>query len=179
MTDASRLDDIDELGFVEGLPQTVSTTFDPDRWENVERARRMGFDALSGRDPGMEGAAFLDIGGDVWILGLRGAQFLHNDRHMVDKAPGNGGHTWTAVIDADHAEAPQTLVVMASASAWAQTPLDVGRLVYFNTYQPHLVARGDADDVSVMVQVGGIGPDEPERALAAMAEAVARLQPRR
>jgi hypothetical protein len=163
------LDREDELSFVAGLPASLATSFDPESWDAVEWARQAGLRACWQRVG--EGATFVDLGDRCWLLGMKGAQFLHSDRHMADVAPEQEGHCWNAVVEAD---GDQMLLVRETEHAYRHHRLEVGSLVYFNTYQPHLVSRSAPDDACVIVQVGGIGPDEPDRAVEEMGRALER-----
>ncbi|MFZ3481675.1 hypothetical protein [Sphingomonas sp. 3-13AW] len=162
-------DDEDELSYARGLPPSVCLTFDPDRWEGLEWARRKGHWACNQRPPEIEGAWFVDLGDACSLLGMKGAQYLHSDRHMLSDFPDQHGHCWNAVVDVD---GDQMLLVRETEDAYRHHRLEVGALIYFNAYQTHLVSRSDPQDRCVIVQVGGIGPDEPERALEAMGKAL-------
>lgn len=113
----------------------------------------------------------MDLGEDCWIVGMKGAQPLHSDRHCLEVCPEKQGHCWNAVIDVD---GDQMLLVRDGEDAYRHHRLEVGALIYFNVYQPHLVSRSDPQDRCVIVQVGGIGPDEQERAIEAMGRALQR-----
>ena len=162
-------EDIEEEAYVKGLPASLAFTFDPERWDEIEWARQTGFTAAF--DRANEGAVFRYMADNCTILGMRGGQFLHSDRECALICPERGGHLWNAVIDAD---GEQMLLVKETETSYRHHHLAVGALIYINIYQPHLVSRSDPRDTSVIIQVGGIGPDEPERALAVMRAAVAR-----
>jgi hypothetical protein len=166
-----RFDDVEETDHVPGLPFSRAVGFDPEAWEGVEWARAIGLEACWRRPHDVEGASFVDVGERCWILGMKGAQPLHSDRHMLRVAPDQQGHCWNAVVEAD---GDQMLLVKETLHGYRHHPLRVGALVYFNTYQPHLVSRDGAQDSCVIVQVGGIGPDNPESAVAAMRAALER-----
>ena len=171
MIDPHDIEREDELTYVEGLPASTSTTFDPEAWNDVEWARWKGSWACDQRPYECEGGWFVDLGEDCWILGMKGAQPLHSDRHGIDVYPEKMGHCWNAVIDVD---GDQMLLVRETEDAYRHHRLEVGALIYFNVYQPHLVSRHDPQDRCVIVQVGGVGPDEPERAVELMGRAIAR-----
>lgn len=172
-TDLDSIDRENEFSYVEGIPGSRTTEFDPEAWDAVEWARWKGWRACNQRCVDREGATFVDLGDDCWILGMKGAQPLHSDRHGIDIYPEKMGHCWNAVIDAD---GDQMLLVRETEDAYRHHRLEIGTLVYFNVYQPHLVSRSDPQDRCVIVQVGGIGPDEPERALEEMGRAIARAR---
>ena len=169
--DVDSIDRENEFSYVEGLPVSVATTFDPEIWSEVEWGRWKGAWACDQRPYENEGGWFVDLGDDCWLLGMKGAQHLHSDRHGIDKYPDRMGHCWNAVIDVD---GDQMLLVRETDDAYRHHRLEVGALIYFNVYQPHLVSRADPQDRCVIVQVGGIGPGEPERALEAMGRALER-----
>lgn len=164
-------EDAQELAYVPGLPLSRSVGFDPEAWDAVEWGRHIGFKACQQRSPEIEGAWFVDIGEGCHILGMKGAQPPHHDRHMHDVDPDASGHLWNAVIDQD---GDQMLLACNADGAWRHHPLTVGTLVYINVYQPHMISRSDPQDTCVIVQVKGIGPDEPERAIEAMGRALTR-----
>lgn len=169
--DLDSMDDRNELSHVEGLPASVAATFDPDAWSEVEWARWKGAWACSQRPDEVEGGWFVDLGENCSLVGMKGAQHLHSDRHFVEGRAEQTGHCWNAVIDAD---GDQMLLVSETRHAYRHHRLDVGALIYFNVYQPHLVSRTDPQDRCVIVQVAGIGPNRPREALETMGRALER-----
>jgi len=169
--DVDAIDRENEFSYVQGLPASVAAPFDPEAWAEVEWGRWKGAWACDQRSYEIEGGWFVNLGEDCWLLGMKGGQHLHSDRHAIDQGLDRGGHCWNAVIEAD---GDQMLLVRETEDAYRHHRLEVGVLIYFNTYQPHLVSRSDPQDRCVIVQVGGIGPDEPDLALDAMGRALKR-----
>ena len=172
LTDAV-VDEEDPISFLEGVPSSRQMDFNPDLWSEVEWARHEGIKSTYNRPHEIEGAWFIPLGDECWIVSVKGAQFLHSDRHMATLRPEQQGHCWNAVIEAD---GDQMLLVRESESAYRHHRLNVGSLIYFNTYQAHLVSRSDPQDRCVIVQIGGVPPDQPEVAVARMRAAVAKRQ---
>jgi hypothetical protein len=119
-----------------------------------------------------EGAEFLRLAQDVFVIPVRGAQPLHHDRHLADMADqaGFSEHTWNLVVEGCP---DQMLVLEVEQDVFEHFPLQAGELIYFNTVNRHMVTRKDPMNVSIIVQVDGFGPNDGLAALARINEVLA------
>lgn len=121
-----------------------------------------------------EGATFVKIADNVFIIGCYGAQYLHHDRHLqdMDDQKGFSHHTWNLVVEpSDH----QMLLTEDDDGIFTHHRLNrEDQLIYMNTFNRHMISRTDPFSTVVIVQVDGIPPDRPEDALAALAAACAK-----
>ena len=119
---------------------------------------------------GAEGAAFARIAEDAFLIPVVGAQPLHHDRHVAD-VPGDGfsEHTWNLVVLGSET---QLLLCENADGVYEHFSMTEGVLVYMNTVNRHMLSRKDPQDVCVILQVTGYGPEERDLAMARMAEIV-------
>lgn len=121
-----------------------------------------------------EGATFVRIAPDVFVIAVVGAQFLHEDRHLADltdeAAIGLNEHSWYVVVRPSR---DQMLLVEVADGIYEHLPFDENGLLYMNTVNRHLVSRRDPQDLVVLVQVSGYGPDRRDEAVARLAAVLA------
>lgn len=120
----------------------------------------------------VEGASFLRLTTDAFLITVRGGQYLHHDRHLETMADTNGfsQHTWNLVVEASE---EQMLVVEDGEGMFRHFALELGALVYFSTYNRHMLTRTNPDAMVIILQIDGIGPDGREDAIARMRDVVA------
>ena len=110
-----------------------------------------------------EGATFLRLAHDVFLVVVRGGQFLHADRHLTDiDGGGFSEHCWNYVIDAND----QQLVVEVDTGVFEHFPLTPQAFVYFNSMNRHLVTRKCPHALCIIAQVDGYAGDQPALAAA-------------
>lgn len=120
-----------------------------------------------------EGASFLRIADNVFIIGVYGGQLIHHDRHLeyLQTTKGFSDHTWNVVALPSPG---QMLLTEDRDRIFRHHRLDdLGAMIYMNTRHHHLVSREQGDEISILVQVDGYGPEEHEQALAAIRAACA------
>jgi hypothetical protein len=141
---------------------------DPD---DVEWAAMLGLRRMA---TSREGATFVRISQDVFVIAVSGGQYLHDDRHLADMsgemAEGLNEHSWYIVAEPSEG---QMLLVEVAEGIYEHLPFEASGLLYMNTVNRHLVSRRGATDVVVLVQVSGYGPDERDAAVARLAEVLA------
>jgi hypothetical protein len=117
-----------------------------------------------------EGAVFTRIAEDVFVISIRGAQPLHHDRHLngMEDANGFSQDTWNVVASSEPTS--QKLLCEVGQDVFTTIDLKCGRGFYFNTFNRHAVSRQRPDDVVVLVQVDGYGPQEGPAALKRISE---------
>lgn len=108
-----------------------------------------------------EGATFLRISEDVFIIAVIGGQYLHDDRHLADipadKAVGLNEHSWYLVVEPSD---DQMLLVEVKEGIYEHMPFRENGLLYMDTVNRHLVSRRSPRDMVVLVQVSGYGQDQ-------------------
>ena len=121
-----------------------------------------------------EGAEFVRLAEDVFVITVRGAQPVHHDRHVSlipnGEARGFSEHTWNVVAEPSDG---QQLLCEFVQDGYAGFALDRDALVYMNTTNRHALSRRSPHDVVVIVQVDGYGPDDEEAAVARLAAVLA------
>ena len=120
-----------------------------------------------------EGASFIRLSDNVFIIGCYGAQYLHHDRHLreMDDKAGFSHHTWNLVVEPSDS---QLLLTEDGDGIFTHHRLDrTDQMIYMNTFNRHMVSRTDPGGTVILVQVDGIGPEHPEQAFAAIAAACA------
>lgn len=121
-----------------------------------------------------EGATFVRIAPDVFIIPVRGAQPLHHDRHLAEipdeQSAGFSEHTWNLVVLAPEGTDAASLMLEVGDQTFRSYPLVPGAFVYMNTVNRHAVAPRDPGDLTVIVQVDGYGPDQAREAEARLRE---------
>lgn len=140
-------------------------------------AADMDWAAMMGSTRGrraVEGATFIRIAPDVFVIGVEGGQFLHDDRHLVDipdeQAVGLNEHSWYLVV---RPSADQMLLVEVKEGVYEHMPFEDQGLLYMNTVNRHLVSRRDPSDLVVLVQVSGYGPDQRDEAVERLRDVLA------
>jgi hypothetical protein len=152
-----RLED-DEHDSTRPFPVEVEVEIDP---EDADWAAHLG---LSYMPRSREGADFVRLAPDIFIIPVRGGQILHHDRHLasMEDTAGFSEHTWNLVVEGSE---DQLLLVEVDHNLFEHLDLTHGRFIYFNTMNRHLVSRKSPNDTVVLVQVDGFGPDEGKAAL--------------
>lgn len=119
----------------------------------------------------VEGATFLRLASDVFLITVRGAQPLHHDRHLesIEDAAGFSEHTWNLVVVGS---SDQQLALEVDQDVFEPFALTQGSLIYMNTANRHMVMRGDPEATTALLQVDGIGPDDADAAIARLREVV-------
>lgn len=121
-----------------------------------------------------EGATFVRLSQDVFVIAVRGGQFLHDDRHLMDitgkAAEGANEHSWYLVAQPSD---QQMLLAEVAPDVYEHLPFEVDGLLYMNTVNRHLVSRRSPRDVVVLVQVSGYGPEERDEAVARLRDVLA------
>lgn len=172
IADADRLTWGEEYAYDE-RPAPVEDTLrdgeiDPD---DIEWAAMLGLRRMT---TSREGATFVRISQDVFVIAVFGGQYLHDDRHLADMsgetAEGLNEHSWYIVAEPSQG---QMLLVEVANGIYEHLPFETSGLLYMNTVNRHLVSRRSASDVVVLVQVSGYGPDERDAAVARLAEVLA------
>lgn len=139
--------------------------------DDVEWAAMLGLRRMT---TSREGATFVRISQDVFVIAVSGGQYLHDDRHLADlpveTAEGLNEHSWYLVAEPSEG---QMLIVEVANGIYEHLPFHPSGLLYMNTVNRHLVSRRSASDVVVLVQVSGYGPDERDAAVARLAEVLA------
>jgi hypothetical protein len=148
--------------FDDGLPEGIDA-------EDLEWASYHG---LSRMMRSREGATFLRLSSDVFIISVLGAQPLHHDRHiaMEDDLQGFSEHTWNIVAEPSSG---QMLLCEVGDGMFEHFPLTTSACIYMNTSNRHALSRRDPNDVVVIVQVDGYGPDDRDAAVARIREVLA------
>lgn len=139
--------------------------------DDVEWAGMLGLRRMA---TSREGATFVRISQDVFVIAVVGGQYLHDDRHLADLsgegAEGLNEHSWYLVAEPS---ADQMLLVEVAEGIYEHLPFEPSGLLYMNTVNRHLVSRRSPSDVVVLVQVSGHGPGERDAAVARLAEVLA------
>lgn len=148
----------------EGVEDVLSETI---RWQLMRK--------IQGQDPGRQGAWMIKVEEHVWIMGVRGWQPSHHDRHMIALHGWDATHTWNHVLTGDGS---QMLCLAIEEGCYEHLPMETGATFYFNTSNPHHVSRRDASDLCMIVQVCGFGPDDKEDALNEIRRACADMEGR-
>lgn len=121
-----------------------------------------------------EGATFSRISEDVFVISVYGGQYLHDDRHLADMleedAIGLNEHSWYLVVEPSET---QMLLVEVKEHIYEHFGFHHNVLIYMNTVNRHLVSRKNKNDVVVLVQVSGYGPEERDLAVARIREVLA------
>lgn len=120
-----------------------------------------------------EGATFVRIADNVFIIGCYGAQYLHHDRHLrdMDDKAGFSHDTWNLVVEPSDT---QMLLTEDGDGIFTHHPLSrEDSLIYMNTFNRHMISRTDPSGVVILVQVDGIPSDRPQEAMDAIAAACA------
>lgn len=116
----------------------------------------------------IQGATFLRLAEDVFVIPVRGAQPLHHDRHLAeipdDSAKGFSEHTWNMVVQAPEGIDAPSLMLEVAQEEFQHFPLTPGAFIYMNTVNRHAVAPRNKTDLAIIVQVDGYGPDERDEA---------------
>lgn len=124
-----------------------------------------------------EGATFVRIAEDVFVIPVRGAQPLHHDRHLAtipdEQAAGFSEHTWNLVVSGNEATDAAVLMLEVGDQTFRSYPLVPGTLVYMCTVNRHAVAPRDPGDLTVILQVDGYGPGEGDLALERLRQVLA------
>lgn len=124
-----------------------------------------------------EGATFVRLSEDVFVIPVRGAQPLHHDRHLAEipdeQAAGFSEHTWNLVVLGGEGTDASSLMLEVGDQTFRSYPLTPGAFIYFDTVNRHAVAPRDPGDLMVIVQVDGYGPDEGELAQARLRQVMA------
>lgn len=116
----------------------------------------------------IQGATFLRLAEDVFVIPVRGAQPLHHDRHLADipneSAGGFNEHTWNMVVHAREGVDAPSLMLEVDQEEFQHFPLTPGAFIYMNTVNRHAVAPRNKIDLAIIVQVDGYGPEERDEA---------------
>ena len=139
------------------------------------------YKGLTGERRYNEGAIFLALGNnDAHIIAVHGAQVIHHDRHIDDlNVEGSNQHsnkTWNLVVSGD---GEQMLLSEVAQDQFIHFPLKRGKMIYLETVNRHLVSRESPDDVCVMLQVQGFGPDQQDEAYERMIEVYNQERPQK
>lgn len=118
-----------------------------------------------------EGATFLRLAEDVFVIGVMGGQPLHHDRDVTGgDDPLLSPHTWNVVAEGSGA---QMLLCEVLERTYEHFPLERGSWIYLNTSNMHAVSRTASDAETVLVQVVGYGPGDGPAAMRRVAEVLA------
>lgn len=124
-----------------------------------------------------EGAVFVRLSQDVFVIPVRGAQPLHHDRHLADipddQAAGFSEHTWNLVVMAPEGTDAASFMLEVGEQTYRNYPLTPGALIYANILNRHAVAPRDPGDLTVIIQVDGFGPEDGDKAEARLREVMA------
>lgn len=155
--DASR-----PVAFDDGLPEGLDA-------EDLEWASYQG---LTRMIQTREGATFLRLSEDVFIISVMGGQPLHHDRHIAMEEDLNGfsEHTWNIVAEPSDG---QFLLCEVADGMFEHFALTMNACVYMNTTSRHALSRRDPNDQVVIVQVDGYGPDQRDEAVARLRQVLA------
>lgn len=119
-----------------------------------------------------EGATFMPIAPDVFLIAVYGGQYMHDDRDVTDASGGRvSPHTWNLVVSPGEG---QLLLCEVGDRLYEHFVLERGSLIYMNTSNAHAVTRKSPTDCVVIAQVGGFGPDQAEEAVTALRDALRR-----
>jgi hypothetical protein len=118
-----------------------------------------------------EGATFLKLAEDVFIIGVVGGQPLHHDRGVTGgDDPALSPHTWNIVAEGSGG---QILLCEVLEATYEHMTLDRGSWIYLNTSNMHAVSRNHPDAETVLVQVTGYGTGSGDAAMRRIAEVLA------
>ena len=119
-----------------------------------------------------EGATFLRLASNVFIIGIYGGQLIHHDRHLeMLPTEGFSAHTWNVIATPSEG---QMLLTEDKDRIFRHHRLDqLEDMIYMNTQHHHLVSREKGDEISILVQADGYGPDQHEEAIKAIRDACA------
>lgn len=159
--DEDQFDPTRPVAYDEGLAEPIDgEDLEWAAWTGLRSMRRFN-----------EGAVFLRLAEDVYLITVMGAQPMHHDRHVVDEPfAGFSEHTWNIIAEPSD---DQLLLCEVAECVYEHFPLTRDAFIYMNTSNRHAVTRRSPDSTVVLVQVDGYGPDEPERALARLREVLA------
>ena len=107
-----------------------------------------------------EGATFVQYG-KIWLIALYGGQPIHHDRHMSDLEDGSQD-TWNIVA---RGNPDQMLVTEVAQDIFNHIPLEKRSAIYLNTTNRHLVTRTHGNEVSILLQIHGYGPEQRAEAM--------------
>ena len=118
-----------------------------------------------------EGATFLRLAHDVFVIPVLGGQYLHHDRHLAnlpaDEKGGFSEHTWNLVVEGS---GDQMLLLEVETKMYEHFALERGAFIYMNTMNHHMISRKSANDVVVIVQVEGFDNTQRNQAIERLAE---------
>ena len=123
-----------------------------------------------------EGATFIRLADDVFLIPVIGGQPLHHDRHLRDvkESRGFSEHCWNLVVSGSD---EQMLLCEVDDRYYEHFALTQGALIYMNTVNNHAISRKSAAATVVILQVDGYGPHQREAAVARMCEVLAMRPP--
>jgi hypothetical protein len=164
---ADELSDLDDDEFDVSRPVATEATFSGDLTEAaIDYALYVGLNNIR---PNIEGASFMRLAEDVFVIPVRGAQPLHHDRHLASLPDDIGAneHTWNYCIEGGDS---QNLLCEVEPGIFQHFPLVAGAWIYMNSANRHAISRSKRSDSCVIVQVCGYTPEQRELAVARIVE---------
>jgi hypothetical protein len=171
IADSERLSFGEDYGYDE-RPAPVETRIDDGEVDaaDIEWAAAKALCAARER----EGANFIRLAPDVYVISVRGGQYLHDDRHLADipeaSAAGLNEHSWYLVVEPSET---QMLLVEVADGIYEHLPFERDGLLYMNTVNRHMVSRRSPHDHVVLVQVCGYEPHQRDEAVARIRDVLA------
>lgn len=168
VSNAANLEDLDG-DFDSSRPAPLSRNHQILSYEDVDWAFHL---ACKGMITSREGATFIRLAPDVFLIAVYGGQFLHDDRHLayLNGEHGASEHTWNYVVDGD---GTQFLICEVARDIFEHFPMVAGEMIYFNTVNRHAVTRKTATDICVIAQICGFNADEQDQAIARLKAVIA------
>lgn len=163
---AEDLSDLDDDEFDVSRPVAKEATFGCELSQAaIDYALYIGLNNIR---PNIEGATFMRMAQDVFIIPVRGAQPLHHDRHLANMPDdiGVSEHTWNFCLEGEN----QFLLCEVEQGVYEHFSLVPGALIYMNTVNRHAISRKNRNEACVIAQVCGYGPDQREQAVARLVE---------
>ena len=172
---AVALSDHEQDEFDEEAPASISTKLAGPAIDDEDRDW-LEWLCMSHLNMNREGATFLRLADNVFVIGVYGGQFVHHDRHLeyLQQTEGFSDHTWNVVAVPSEG---QMLLTEDDDRIFRHHRLDeLDTMIYMNTRHHHLVSRETGDEVVVLVQADGFGPNQRDEALQAIRTACAARQ---